>query len=66
MASAQIKDPKEVEEMTEEEKQELDQRARDGETVVQGGTRGKSLEAQIHLAEGSLTRMNLSISSTDI
>ncbi|KAJ3686703.1 hypothetical protein LUZ61_015867 [Rhynchospora tenuis] len=52
MATAQIKDPKEVEVMSEKEKKELDQRARDGETVVQGGTRGKSLEAQIHLAEG--------------
>lgn len=55
MATAQIKDPKEVEEMTEEEKQELDQRTREGETVVQGGTRGKSLDAQIHLAEGVVT-----------
>ncbi|XWS74798.1 hypothetical protein CRYUN_Cryun01aG0028400 [Craigia yunnanensis] len=36
----------------EEEKAELDARARQGEIVVPGGTRGKSLEAQIHLAEG--------------
>ncbi|XVE99789.1 hypothetical protein REPUB_Repub03eG0231200 [Reevesia pubescens] len=35
-----------------EEKAELDARARQGETVVPGGTRGKSLQAQIHLAEG--------------
>ncbi|CAJ1948502.1 unnamed protein product [Sphenostylis stenocarpa] len=33
-------------------KQELDDRARQGETVVPGGTGGKSLEAQQHLAEG--------------
>ncbi|KAG5042349.1 hypothetical protein AAZX31_03G047900 [Glycine max] len=33
-------------------KQELDERARQGETVVPGGTGGKSLEAQQHLAEG--------------
>ncbi|KAL2337729.1 hypothetical protein Fmac_012175 [Flemingia macrophylla] len=32
--------------------QELDERARQGETVVPGGTGGKSLEAQQHLAEG--------------
>nr|GMD52963.1 em protein H5 [Ipomoea batatas] len=33
-------------------KAELDRRAREGETVVPGGTGGKSLEAQQHLAEG--------------
>ncbi|XP_020233443.1 protein SLE3 [Cajanus cajan] len=32
--------------------QDLDERARQGETVVPGGTGGKSLEAQQHLAEG--------------
>eukprot|EP00897_Mesotaenium_endlicherianum_P001861 jgi/Mesen1/1702/ME000138S00560 len=32
--------------------QELDQKARQGDTIVEGGTGGKSLEAQIHLAEG--------------
>ncbi|ESR42670.1 Em-like protein GEA6 [Citrus sinensis] len=37
---------------SEQERAELDQRARQGETVVPGGTRGKSLEAQEHLAEG--------------
>ncbi|GAB4859026.1 Em-like protein GEA6 [Ancistrocladus abbreviatus] len=37
---------------TEQEKQELDARARRGETVIPGGTGGKSLEAQEHLAEG--------------
>ncbi|XP_062003990.1 late embryogenesis abundant protein EMB564-like [Rosa rugosa] len=31
---------------------ELDAKARQGETVVPGGTGGKSLEAQEHLAEG--------------
>ncbi|KAK9126705.1 hypothetical protein Scep_015551 [Stephania cephalantha] len=31
---------------------ELDEKARKGETVVPGGTGGKSLEAQEHLAQG--------------
>ncbi|KAL5537938.1 hypothetical protein UlMin_045258 [Ulmus minor] len=35
-----------------QDKSELDARARQGETVVPGGTGGKSLEAQEHLAEG--------------
>lgn len=34
-------------------REELDATARQGETVVPGGTGGKSLEAQEHLAEGS-------------
>jgi hypothetical protein len=34
-------------------REELDQRAQAGETVVPGGTGGKSLEAQEHLAEGT-------------
>lgn len=33
-------------------REELDTKARQGETVVPGGTGGKSLEAQEHLAEG--------------
>lgn len=33
-------------------REELDEKARQGETVVPGGTGGKSLEAQEHLAEG--------------
>lgn len=33
-------------------KEELDEQARQGETVVPGGTGGKSLEAQERLAEG--------------
>ncbi|GAV73575.1 LEA_5 domain-containing protein [Cephalotus follicularis] len=37
---------------TEKERAELDAKARRGETVVPGGTGGKSLEAQEHLAEG--------------
>ncbi|MQM01683.1 hypothetical protein Taro_034442 [Colocasia esculenta] len=37
---------------TEQERAEMDARARQGETVVPGGTGGKSLEAQEHLAEG--------------
>ena len=32
-------------------REELDARAQQGETVVPGGTGGKSLEAQEHLAE---------------
>ncbi|XWS56747.1 hypothetical protein CRYUN_Cryun09bG0112100 [Craigia yunnanensis] len=35
-----------------QEREELDRRARQGETVVPGGTGGKSVEAQEHLAEG--------------
>ena len=41
-----------IKNLPEEEKKKLDERARHGETVVPGGTGGKSLEAQIHLAEG--------------
>ncbi|XP_030540485.1 em-like protein GEA6 [Rhodamnia argentea] len=37
---------------SQQEREELDRRAREGETVVPGGTGGKSLEAQEHLAEG--------------
>lgn len=33
-------------------RRELDERAKQGETVVPGGTGGNSLEAQEHLAEG--------------
>ncbi|WJX49059.1 Protein sle3 [Trifolium repens] len=33
-------------------RKELDEKAKQGETVVPGGTGGKSLEAQEHLAEG--------------
>lgn len=35
-----------------QERQELDERAKQGETVVPGGTGGKSLQAQEHLAQG--------------
>jgi hypothetical protein len=35
-------------------REELDARARRGETVIPGGTGGRSLEAQEHLAEGIL------------
>ncbi|KAI4384538.1 hypothetical protein MLD38_002679 [Melastoma candidum] len=37
---------------SQQDREELDRRARQGETVVPGGTGGKSLEAQEHLAEG--------------
>jgi len=37
---------------TQEERKELNEKARQGETVVPGGTGGKTLEAQQHLAEG--------------
>ncbi|OMO75974.1 Stress induced protein [Corchorus olitorius] len=46
----------------EEERAELDSRARQGETVVPAGTRGKSLEAQENLAKG---RFKGGLSSTD-
>lgn len=36
-----------------EDRSQLDARARQGETVVPGGTGGKSLEAQEHLAQGN-------------
>jgi Small hydrophilic plant seed protein len=38
---------------SQQERKELDVRAKHGETVVPGGTGGKSLEAQEHLAEGT-------------
>ena len=41
---------------SQQERAELDARARQGETVVPGGTGGKSLEAQEHLAEGSVAK----------
>ena len=37
---------------SEQERAELDARAREGETVIPGGTGGKSLQAQERLAEG--------------
>ena len=37
---------------SQQKRQELDAKARQGETVVPGGTGGKSLKAQEHLAEG--------------
>ncbi|XP_071729021.1 em-like protein GEA6 [Rutidosis leptorrhynchoides] len=37
---------------SEKQRKELDDRARKGETVVPGGTGGKSYEAQQHLAQG--------------
>lgn len=40
-----------------EEKAKLDERARNKETVVPGGTGGKSLEAQINLARGKVARL---------
>lgn len=43
---------------SQQERQELDARARQGETVVPGGTGGKSLEAQEHLAEGIFVLYN--------
>ncbi|EFJ17325.1 hypothetical protein SELMODRAFT_141552 [Selaginella moellendorffii] len=49
---APIQDTKQVKELPSEEKEELDQAAREGQTVVAGGTGGKSLDAQVRLAEG--------------
>lgn len=43
---------------SEQERRELDERAKKGETVVPGGTGGKSLEAQEHLAEGLVACMH--------
>ncbi|KAL2634959.1 hypothetical protein R1flu_006438 [Riccia fluitans] len=37
---------------SEQERKELDARAKEGEEVVKGGRGGKTLEAQEHLAEG--------------
>lgn len=37
---------------SQQERAQLDRKAQQGETVVPGGTGGKSLEAQEHLAEG--------------
>ncbi|KMT11748.1 hypothetical protein BVRB_5g105820 [Beta vulgaris subsp. vulgaris] len=37
---------------SQQKKEEMDEKARQGETVVPGGTGGKSVEAQQHLAEG--------------
>ncbi|XP_062157299.1 em protein H5 [Alnus glutinosa] len=37
---------------SEQQRAELEARAKQGETVIPGGTGGKSLEAQEHLAEG--------------
>lgn len=39
---------------SERQRAELDARAKQGETVIPGGTGGKSLEAQEHFAEGQL------------
>ncbi|PNX70111.1 em-like protein gea1-like, partial [Trifolium pratense] len=36
---------------SQQNRKELDEKAKQGETVVPGGTGGKSLEAQEHLAE---------------
>ncbi|WOL16295.1 hypothetical protein Cni_G25082 [Canna indica] len=44
---------------SEQERRQLDERAKKGETVVPGGTGGKSLEAQEHLAEGLFICMHL-------
>lgn len=38
---------------SQQERSELDAKAKQGETVVPGGTGGKSFEAQERLAEGS-------------
>ncbi|KAK4834143.1 hypothetical protein QYF36_017651 [Acer negundo] len=38
--------------VSDQERQELNAKARQGETVVPGGTVGKSLQAQEHLSEG--------------
>lgn len=45
---------------SQQEREELDRRARQGEIVVPGGTGGKSLEAQEHLAEGRFSSSHIS------
>ncbi|OMP11559.1 Stress induced protein [Corchorus capsularis] len=64
MASRQEKSERlqEIRNAPKEERSELDSRARQGETVVPAGTRGKSLEAQENLAKG---RFKGGLSSTD-
>ena len=37
---------------TQQDRAQLDAKAKEGQTVVPGGTGGKSLESQEHLAEG--------------
>ena len=49
--------------MSGKDTQDLDARAAAGETVVPGGTGGKSLEAQQHLAEGMMTPNTVPCSS---
>jgi hypothetical protein len=44
-------------ESQQQNRKELDEKAKQGETVVHGGTGGKSLEAQEHLAEGYILYM---------
>lgn len=51
MASEQ-QERKVSDKIPEKEKKKLDERAAHGETVVPGGTGGKTLEAQENLAEG--------------
>lgn len=42
---------------SDQDRKGLDERAKHGETVVPGGTGGKSLEAQEHLAEGNSNKI---------
>lgn len=44
---------------SQQRREDLDARARQGEVVVPGGTGGKSLEAQEHLAEGNMLSLLL-------
>lgn len=48
------------EKMDPQKRRELDEKARKGEVVIPGGTGGKSLEAQEHLAEGLIYIISLS------
>lgn len=41
-----------IEHLPDDQKEQLDARARQGETVVPGRTGGKSLDAQLNLAKG--------------
>ncbi|KAJ7539006.1 hypothetical protein O6H91_11G072600 [Diphasiastrum complanatum] len=52
MATDKIQDASDVHKLPPHERGELEKRAEEGETVVPGGTGGKSLDAQVRLAEG--------------
>ena len=44
-----------------QDRTQLDAKAKEGQTVVPGGTGGKSLEAQEHLAEGGVFNFHICV-----